>query len=422
VFGSRALRSRLDRTRSRVDPSSTWPSPSVTEAAARLDAAIGRHLARQAAESAAASRLTGAFDLIPQGIVVADAAGEVVFRNRAASGFVDARHGEALVESAIDELLALALHGRGEKRTIDLFGPPRRALELRAGPLRGTAGVDADPEVVLGAFLILDDVSERQRVDALRRDFVANISHELKTPIGALGVLAETLASEDDPEVMARLADRMQHEAFRVAGTIDDLLQLSQIEYDTSSIPQPVAVHEVITAAIDRTQAAGELAGVRVVADVVDENLVVLGDRAQLTSALNNLCENAVKYSDEGGQVQVSAVRDGAWASISVADRGVGIPTRDLERIFERFYRVDRARSRDTGGTGLGLAIVRHVVQNHAGDISVRSLEGAGSTFTLRVPLADPADAGAGAADGARPPHPESGPANDPDRPAGASS
>ena len=231
-------------------------------------------------------------------------------------------------------------------------------------------------------------MSERQHLEAVRRDFVANVSHELKTPVGALGVLAETLAGEDDPEVVARLAARMQHEAFRVARTIDDLLQLSQIESNVLGMPALVKIHDVIDDAVERTSPAAELAGVRVVADPVDQNLVVMGDRAQLVSAVSNLCENAIKYSDERAPVQVTAVREDNWASITVADAGVGIPARDLERIFERFYRVDRARSRDTGGTGLGLSIVRHVVQNHRGEITVRSREGDGSTFTFRVPLA----------------------------------
>jgi two-component system sensor histidine kinase SenX3 len=384
VFGSRALRSRLDRIRTRVDGRTTATSSSVGEAAARLEDSVARHLAGHEVESAAAARLTRAFDLIPQGIVLADASAQVVFRNRAASGFVDARHGEALVEGAITDLVALAVGGVSETRTIDLFGPPRRAIELRAGPLR--ADPDVDEGRVVGAFLIVDDVSERQRVDAVRRDFVANISHELKTPVGALGVLAETLAGEDDPEVVARLADRMQHEAFRVARTIDDLLQLSQIESDVLGERAPVVVADVVADAIERTRTAAELAGVQVVAAPIDRDLVVLGDRVQLVSAVSNLCENSVKYSDRGDQVQVVAESADEWASISVADSGVGIPTRDLERIFERFYRVDRARSRDTGGTGLGLSIVRHVVQNHHGEITVRSREGIGSTFTFRVP------------------------------------
>jgi two-component system sensor histidine kinase SenX3 len=215
---------------------------------------------------------------------------------------------------------------------------------------------------------------------------VANISHELKTPVGALGVLAETLAGEHDPDVVARLAERMQQEAFRVARTIDDLLQLSQIEAGELPSRDPVPVHLVLAEAVDRTRAAAEMQGVTLHVDEPSPRLCVVGDRRQLVSALANLCDNAVKYSDRGGAVRLCARTDGTWVEIDVADEGIGIPGNDLERVFERFYRVDRARSRDTGGTGLGLAIVRHVVQNHEGSVTVRSREGEGSTFTLRLP------------------------------------
>jgi two-component system sensor histidine kinase SenX3 len=249
-------------------------------------------------------------------------------------------------------------------------------------PLDGTD----DDGAGAGAFLLVEDVSERQRLDSVRRDFVANISHELKTPVGALGVLAETLAGEDDVEVVQRLAGRMQREAFRVARTIDDLLQLSQIEASELPTREPVPVHLVIAEAVDRTRPAAELSSVRFVVHEASHRLTVVGDRRQLVSAMANLCDNALKYSDPGAEVVIRSRTDGLWVTIDIEDQGIGIPARDLERIFERFYRVDRARSRDTGGTGLGLAIVRHVVQNHEGEVSVTSREGEGSTFSLRLP------------------------------------
>lgn len=394
MFGRRH-RSRLDQLRGRFDRSAGRPSASLVEAEARLSSAVDRHFVREAADRAAADRLTQAFDLIPQGIVLADADGTVRFRNRAASGFVDARHSEALVESAITELIADAVRGESRTQTFDLFGPPRRAIQLRAGPLRpdpaaGSTGGDGEPGPgeVAGAFVMVEDVSERQRLEAVRRDFVANISHELKTPVGALGVLAESLAGEDDLDVVHRLAGRMQREAFRVAHTIDDLLQLSRIEVGRHEEPEVVSVRVVIEEAVERTRPAAELRSVELQAAPVPAGLTVCGDRRQLVSALANVCENAVKYSDEGGGsvVTVAATGSGEWVELTVADRGLGIPARDLERIFERFYRVDRARSRDTGGTGLGLAIVRHVVQNHQGEVSVASREGEGTTFVLRLP------------------------------------
>ncbi|MFN8018168.1 MAG: ATP-binding protein [Acidimicrobiales bacterium] len=379
-----ALRARLDELRARFDRSAA-PSADVDDAVDRLASAVDRHFAKQRATRVTADRLVGALDVIPQGIVLADASGQVVFRNRTAASYLEARHGEALVGSLIAELIGAAVEGRGDARIIELFGPPRRTIQLRSVPLDGGAGPDAG-----GAFLVVEDISERQRLEAVRRDFVANISHELKTPVGALGLLAETLAGEDDPEVVRRLAERMQDEAFRVARTIDDLMALSQIESGELPSAEPVVLAQLVAEAVERTVHAAELGAIRVVVDDVPGDLVVVGDRPQLLSAVANLCDNAVKYSDPGGEVHVSARRSGDHVELDVADEGIGIPARDLERIFERFYRVDRARSRDTGGTGLGLAIVRHVVQNHHGEVAVASHEGEGTTFTLRLPAVAP--------------------------------
>ena len=377
-----SLRRRLDDLRARFEPERTAPAASLTDAVDRLAVAVERHFAEQLGTQQTADRLLHALDVVPQGIVLADGSAQIVFRNRAASEFFTGRHSEALVESAIADLIASAVAGTADTRTLELYGPPRRALQLRAVPLHE----DLPGSSPVGAFLVVDDVSERQRLDAVRRDFVANISHELKTPVGALGVLAETLAGEHDPEVVARLAERMQQEAFRVARTIDDLLQLSQIEARELPAREVVPVHLVLAEAVDRTRAAAELQGVALVVDEPSPRLTVVGDRRQLVSALANLCDNAVKYSDRGAEVTLTARSDGTWVEVDVADEGIGIPGTDLERVFERFYRVDRARSRDTGGTGLGLAIVRHVVQNHEGSVTVRSREGEGSTFTLRLP------------------------------------
>jgi two-component system, OmpR family, sensor histidine kinase SenX3 len=235
---------------------------------------------------------------------------------------------------------------------------------------------------------LIDDITEHRRLEAVRRDFVANISHELKTPVGAIGLLAETLLGEDDPEVAARLAGRIQSESLWVGRTIDDLLELSRIE--TSSVQQPaqVSVAGVIGEAVSRINPAAEHAGISIDTTGVDPAVEVRGDARQLTSAISNLLDNAVKYSDPGSTVEVGArVADDGLLSISVSDHGIGIPARDIERVFERFYRVDQGRSRETGGTGLGLAIVRHVAANHRGTVEVASRLGEGSTFTLRLPV-----------------------------------
>ena len=385
------LRRRLDAIRARLlgDDDVAGESASPQEAAERLARAVDERLAQNDAAGAVAERLVSALDVIPQGIVLADAAGRVVFRNRVAETFATARHGEALVEPAIAELIGKAVAGEAETRIIELYGPPRRAIQLRAVPLDPhlDAGTYAGPATTApGAFLVVEDVSERHRLEAVRRDFVANISHELKTPVGALGLLAETLAGERDPEVVHRLAEKMQREAFRVSDTIDDLLQLSQIEAGELPTREPLAVHLVLADAVDRTRAAAELRDVKLVIEEPDDDVSVLGDRRQLVSAVANLCDNAVKYSDAGHHVTISTRSVGETVEIAIADQGIGIPAADIARVFERFYRVDRARSRETGGTGLGLAIVRHAASNHQGEVRVTSREGEGSKFTLILP------------------------------------
>jgi two-component system sensor histidine kinase SenX3 len=240
---------------------------------------------------------------------------------------------------------------------------------------------------VIGAVAFVRDVSELRRVESVRRDFVANVSHELKTPIGALSLLAETMAAGDDSPVNHQLADRVQREATRLGRIVDDLLDLSLIEAQEAPIREPVPVHVVLHEAAERVRGAADAVGTPLSVSPVATDLAVTGDSSQLVSAVTNLLDNAVKYSEPGDPVEVdAAVVDGS-VCISVRDHGIGIPSRDLERIFERFYRVDRARSRATGGTGLGLSIVRHVAQAHGGDVTVESTEGEGSTFRFRVPL-----------------------------------
>jgi two-component system sensor histidine kinase SenX3 len=222
----------------------------------------------------------------------------------------------------------------------------------------------------------------------VRRDFVANISHELKTPIGAIALLAETVLAEDTAEVRDRLAERMLLEADRVGRTIEDLLTLSQIESEQGPERDEIPAHLVLAEAAERIRPAAEHRDITIQVVEPSPRLALLGDRRQLVSALYNLLDNAVKYSDDGSTVEVRAVTNGRTVDLEVEDHGIGIPSADLERIFERFYRVDQARSRQTGGTGLGLAIVRHVATNHEGEIRVESRAGEGSTFTLRLPAA----------------------------------
>lgn len=329
--------------------------------------------------------LVQAMDMAGQGIVVCDDRGRVVLRNAPARGLGRGRDGDLLTEKVIEAALARALQGDAEEEVLELHSPTRRTLEIRAYPL---LGLDDDQPV--GAVALVDDVSELRRLEAVRRDFVANLSHELKTPLGALSLLAETLDGEEDTDVVTRLTARIGDEANRFSRIVDDLLDLSRIEAGGTAPLTPVGLAAVVAEALESFHDLAQSRRNELQVGPVEPDLYVLGHRRDLVSAVANLVDNAIKYSEPGRPVSVKAGRDGDVAFVSVQDRGVGIPARDQERVFERFYRVDRARSRSTGGTGLGLAIVRHVAAYHGGDVSVHSVEGEGSTFTLRVPLARP--------------------------------
>ncbi len=328
---------------------------------------------------ATSNRLAGALGAIAQGVVICDDSGREVFRNQVAQAYVRGRHGEALVEQAIQEQLEALRAGTECQRTLDLYGPPRRVLVLSALALQGRP-------TQAGALVLVDDVSERRRLEAVRRDFVANITHELKTPVGALGLLADTIVAEEDATVVQRLAERMTEEAFRVSRVIDDLLDLSRIEAEESPRSEAVLVHVVVTEAVERARPLAQTRGITIEVEALPRWHCVQGDQRQLVSAVANLLENACKYSDAGSSVEVCSRMEDGEVEVEVRDHGIGIPGRDLERVFERFYRVDPARSRVTGGTGLGLAIVRHVANNHKGEVRVASREGEGSVFTLRLP------------------------------------
>jgi two-component system sensor histidine kinase SenX3 len=380
VFRRRSFARRLAAVASRLDGGAPIGERRLEAVVLRLELAAERAVERVGEAGAEVERLEQVLDAVAVGVIVCDERGDVVYRNRMAAQFSGARHADVLAEQEITALLDLAVGGAAERRTVDLFGPPRRMLTLVGVPLD-------DGRRHIGGAVIVEDVSERRRVDAMRRDFVANISHELKTPVGALGLLAETLVGERDAKVTRRLAERMQAEALRVGRIIDDLLDLSRIEAEEAPRRDPVPVHLLVAEAVERVRAVADARGIDVDAAEPPRRLAVLGDRRQLVSAVFNLLENAVKYSDDRSRVEVRVATDGATVDIAVVDEGVGIPTRDLERVFERFYRVDRARSRDTGGTGLGLAIVRHVAANHGGEVTVTSHEGEGSTFVLRLPV-----------------------------------
>lgn len=299
--------------------------------------------------------------------------------------------------------LGLVRGGRlAVEQMLNMARDTRRDGEIRQGeldlPRRGTGRGDAlavSARVApLGSRLVLllvEDLTEARRIEAVRRDFVANVSHELKTPTGALSLLSEAvMGASDDPEAVERFAGRMQIEATRLTNLVQELIDLSRVQNDDPlEDAEPVKVEVLVAEAVDRCRQQAGSKQITMASGGAD-GLTVWGNRGQLVGALGNLVENAVNYSPPRTRVGIAARRTtapgGDLIEIAVTDQGIGISEKDRERVFERFYRVDPARSRATGGTGLGLAIVKHVAASHGGEVTVWSSEGQGSTFTLRLP------------------------------------
>ncbi|GAA1105089.1 ATP-binding protein [Nocardioides dubius] len=284
---------------------------------------------------------------------------------------------------AVDELMETIRSVRrdGQIRQTELVLPrsgttPPRHVTARVAPL-GTRQVLA----------LVEDRTRERRVEAIRRDFVANVSHELKTPIGAIRLLAEAVQdASDDPEAVERFAGRMITESERLTRLVQQIIELSRLQSDDPNDGhETISLDDAVAVAIDAVAIDAQARGLRVVASG-EHGLKVLGNREQVTVAIGNLVANAVNYSPDNSAVLVTVRAVDDTAEIAVTDQGIGIPADELERIFERFYRVDPARHRSTGGTGLGLSIVKHVAATHGGDIRVWSIEGQGSTFTLSLP------------------------------------
>lgn len=323
--------------------------------------------------------LSRSLEALPIGVVAFRADGSVLARNSRADAATGVRHADLIVESTIERLSRSARGGAPSEEQVILSGPPRRVLTVRAIPVESG-----------GAVVSVEDVTERHRLDAVRTDFVANVSHELRTPVGAVSVLAETLEGEVQDETLLRLVRRMQTETARMTRTIDDLLELSRIEMGGEMLVGPVNLADVAREAAERYADLAGRSGVTVEVRGVEGDATVTGDAHQLASVVGNLVENAVKYSTDGRKVLVTVIPSVDKVEVEVHDQGIGIPAASLDRIFERFYRVDRARSRVTGGTGLGLSIVRNIVTNHGGEVNVTSREGEGSIFTVAIPRNGP--------------------------------
>ena len=304
---------------------------------------------------------------------------------------------------AVDRMLQMARETRrdGEIRQIELDLP-------RRGAGRGEGLAVSARVAPLGSRLVLllvEDLTEARRIEAVRRDFVANVSHELKTPVGALSLLSEAVMdASEDPEAVIRFAGRMQIEATRLTSLVQEIIDLSRVQDDdVLDDAEPVAVDDLVAEAVDRCRQRANSKQITMATGTTPD-LFIWGNRGQLAAALGNLVENAVNYSPARTRVGIAGrsitVGGGNLIEISVTDQGLGISEKDRERVFERFYRVDPARSRATGGTGLGLSIVKHVAASHGGEVTVWSAEGQGSTFTLRLPEAGrtrPAEPDAGA-------------------------
>jgi two-component system sensor histidine kinase SenX3 len=347
----------------------------------------GRRRRAAPAPRAAGPSARAILEALPVAVLVVDIAEEVLVGNRAARELGLVNDG---VLAALPQLRQLVRDTRVHSRPYDAElasplvrpGRPPALYRARLAPIGdGTVAV------------LLEDVTDARRLEEVRRDFVANVSHELKTPTAALGLLSEALQdAADDPEAVRSFAERTQREAARLGMLVQDLVALSRLE---GAEAQPehalVRLDRAIAEAVDRVKTTANARRIDVVRSG-GHGLHVHGTESQLTTAIGNLLENAVNYSPDGARVLVSARLVKGDVEVNVVDDGIGIAEKDLDRVFERFYRSDPARSRATGGTGLGLAIVKHVATNHGGTVSVRSTEGYGSTFTLRLPAARAAE------------------------------
>jgi two-component system sensor histidine kinase SenX3 len=343
------------------------------------------------------SRLLALLEALPGMVIVVDSKGAVALASDEAIREQLVRR-ESLTN---DEIAAAATSCLARHETIVLevtvLRPPLRRgrldLLISAIPISTEANpnrVNSNRDEGQVAVLLLEDLTVETRVRVARRDFIANVSHELKTPVGAMSLLAEALvAASDDKESVEHFAARLQVEAKRLTSLINDVIDLSRMQGDDPMPnPRPVEVDSLVEKTVASVSSASAAKGIEIVLSSPGRNTIV-GDADQLLIALTNLLTNAIAYSDPGTRIAIAVRADDGLVEIDVKDQGIGIPEEELEHIFQRFYRVDEARSRVTGGTGLGLAIVRNVCRNHGGEVSVWSVEGEGSTFTMSLPTAE---------------------------------
>jgi two-component system sensor histidine kinase SenX3 len=383
LLRTRSLSRAVDDARARIGgspPERPWQQMRALDEALR---ALERSSSQAQRER---SQLAGALQAAGIGIIITDDHGVAVFANHAADQLLGARQGEAIAEEQLREAVEHAVLERTSTATeLELFSPVRRVLEVIAIPL--DFGVES-----VGAVAYLEEVTEHRRVDTIRRDFIANVGHELKTPLSALAALAKTIGdSLDDPKVATKLASRLEVEASRLSNLVEGLLNLSQAEA-LASHAEPVSAEALIRSVESVVEEAATSSGVELMVEATPPAARVSGDQRQLRSMLVNLVDNAIKYSEPSKDEPTATVTirsriDGDDVVFEVIDQGVGIPEDQHDRVFERFYKVDRVRSRATGGSGLGLSIARHVATNHGGTITVVSAPEEGSTFSVKLPL-----------------------------------
>lgn len=317
-------------------------------------------------------------DALPVGVVVVPAGGDesMVIVNDVAHQMNSDYQRSALLQATVARASEQGRQGATYSEALDFAGVDAPSFVVTATPLEPGACV-----------VVIEDVTERRQIEAIRRDFVTNVGHELRTPVGAIVLLAESLQGERDEERGAEMRQHIATEANRAATLVDELLDLSKVQTSKDVSFEPLSVQSLLDDVLSQVQPSAFGNEVELRVSRPEEDSMIQGIRADLVSAIGNLILNAIKYSGGANTVDINvSVDDEALCRFQVVDSGIGIPAQDQERIFERFYRVDRSRDRATGGSGIGLAIVRHVAANHGGWVSVESREGEGSKFTFTVP------------------------------------
>ena len=380
--GRRNLRRRLTALALRVTDEPGSVGGRTETLFSHVERGVDRVIERAHESDASAALLAGALDAVPWAVAVSDEEGRPAYRNRSADALAAGGRADAIVRRAMDEQLASP--GPAE-RTLEVLDAPARTVSLRSAP------VD-DGRRVVGAVVVVEDLTDRLRAERAQRDLVANAGTALRAPIGAMVALAEMIADEGSRETVRKLAARLAREAVAADRLIDDLTELGRLERrGGGAAPPAVPVAPAVEGAVARVAPLARSRGVGLEVAGPAPGATVRTDAGQLGSAVFNLVENAVKYSPAGTTTRVETREDGADVEIVVSDEGAGIPAEEVDRIFERFYRVPRRGDDDPGGNGLGLSIVAGVARDQGGSVRVESCEGQGSTFILRLPLADTA-------------------------------